>query len=72
MEVGLVKMEVKAVKPVVVWAEVGFVELFVLSNEWHFAERPSRALPHPLVEVKSRGYFLDPYFLHSCKPFHFT
>jgi len=33
MEVVRVKMEAMAVKPVVVWAEVGFTEFFVLLDE---------------------------------------
>ena len=39
-------------------------ELYALSNGSHFAERPFRALLHPLTEVKSRGYSLVPYSLH--------
>ena len=67
-----VKIKVMAVKPMVVLVEVVFTEYFALSDECHFAERPSQALPRLLAEVKSRGYFLDPYFLRSCKPFHFA
>ena len=67
-----VKMEVKAVKLVAVWVGVVCAESFALSNGSHFAERPFRALPHPLAEVKSKGYSLVPYFLRSCRFFHFT
>ena len=56
----------------VVQLEVAVTRILVLLIELHFAKKHVLLPLHHPTEVKSMDYIHDPFFLHSCRSFHFT